>query len=453
MLLRILRSLLPAPFTIAVLLTFATFILALLFTAGNGEQAHLLELAGYWNNGLWNSGLLVFALQMMLILVLGHAIALSPIFSKGISWLLQFCETTAKAAFIVAFSTMLIAFFNWGLALVFGAIFARKVAEHAASNSRKLHYGIVGAAGYSGLMVWHGGISGSAPTKVADSGHLASMVSELSTVNASLIPDSIAYSETVYSTQNLVLFAILLFLVPFTLYLLGKRNEGEIPQLNRSSLDEGKTWEEPAGAERLDASIILGLATGSLILLYTIIKFVQLPDDSNFWVPNNINLLLFGLALTLHGCFSRFLNAIDHAIGGAAGILIQFPLYFGIMGIMTESGLVQLMVSAIVEHASASTYPFLTFLSAAIVNVFVPSGGGQWAIQGPIIIQATQDLGLSLPQNIMAMAYGDQLTNMLQPFWALPLLGITGLKPKDILPWSVTIMLIGAIVFGIALLL
>jgi len=87
------------------------------------------------------------------------------------------------------------------------------------------------------------------------------------------------------------------------------------------------------------------------------------------------------------------------------------------------------------------------------VNIFVPSGGGQWAIQGPIIIQATQELGLSLPKNIMAMAYGDQLTNMLQPFWALPLLGITGLKPKDILPWSVIIMGVGFLVFSIALLL
>ena len=196
-----------------------------------------------------------------------------------------------------------------------------------------------------------------------------------------------------------------------------------------------------------------GSLRGICILLAALNVFVNLPTDKSFLVPNNINLMLLGSALLLHGSFKRFLSAIDSAIGGASGILIQFPLYFGIVGIMTSSGLVELMAESIVAHASADTYPLFTFLSAGLVIVFVPSGGGQWSIQGPIIIQATEQLGLSLSDNIMAMAYGDQLTNMLQPFWALPLLGITGLKAKDILPWSVLIMLVGFVVFGIALLL
>ena len=162
---------------------------------------------------------------------------------------------------------------------------------------------------------------------------------------------------------------------------------------------------------------------------------------------------LFGLAILLHRSFFQFLEAVDEAITGSAGILIQFPLYFGIMGIMRSSGLVGEISDFFVSISTATTYPIFTFFSAGIVNVFVPSGGGQWAVQGPIIVQAANDLGLSLPKSIMALAYGDQLTNMLQPFWALPLLGITGLKAKDILPYTLFLMLIGALIFISALLL
>ena len=451
-LLRTLRAVLPAPFTIAVVLTVLTFILALIFTTPSGDQSHLLELADHWETGLWNGPLMVFAMQMMLILVLGHAIALSPVFSKGMDGLLRMCTDTARSAFIVAFATIIVSFFNWGLALVFGAIFARKVGEHAIRNNFKLNYGLIGAAGYSGLMMWHGGISGSAPLKVAESGHLASLMAGSTDFDLTKLPDSIGANETIYSSSNILLFAILLFLIPATLYLLGKRNAGTVAPVLQQSMETG--YESPAeGAERLDRNPWLGVITGSLIVLYAIYKGLTMGQGSGFATPNNINLILLGLALLLHGSFNRFLHAIDSAIGGASGILIQFPLYFGIMGVMKGSGLVELMATTIVSNASASTYPFFTFISAGIVNVFVPSGGGQWAIQGPIIIQASEQLGLSLPNSIMAMAYGDQLTNMLQPFWALPLLGITGLKPKDILPWSITIMGVGFVVFGLALLL
>jgi short-chain fatty acids transporter len=149
----------------------------------------------------------------------------------------------------------------------------------------------------------------------------------------------------------------------------------------------------------------------------------------------------------MHKNIYSFLKAIDKAIHGASGILIQFPIYFGIMGIMNYSGMVEMMSEIFVNISNKDTFPILTFISGGIVNIFVPSGGGQWAIQGPIIIEASQQLGLSLSKNIMALAYGDQLTNMLQPFWALPLLGITGLKAKEILPYTLLLMAIGAIIF------
>ena len=154
----------------------------------------------------------------------------------------------------------------------------------------------------------------------------------------------------------------------------------------------------------------------------------------------------------MHKSFFSFLKAIENAISGASGILIQFPLYFGIMGIMNHSGLVQIMSDFFVNISNETTFPIFTFISAAIVNIFVPSGGGQWAVQGPIIVEAATQLGVSIPKSVMALAYGDQLTNMLQPFWALPLLGITGLKAKEILPYTLILLLAGVVIFIVGLL-
>jgi short-chain fatty acids transporter len=166
-----------------------------------------------------------------------------------------------------------------------------------------------------------------------------------------------------------------------------------------------------------------------------------------FITPNFINLLLLGLCLLFHQSITSFLRAIDQAIGGASGILIQFPLYFGIMGLMNHSGLVQYFSDFFVNVSTSTSFPVYTFFSAGFVNIFVPSGGGQWGVQGPIILQAATELGVPLPKAIMALAYGDQLTNMLQPFWALPLLGITGLKATAILPYSFALMLVGTVIY------
>ena len=156
---------------------------------------------------------------------------------------------------------------------------------------------------------------------------------------------------------------------------------------------------------------------------------------------------MLGLALILHVNFTNFLSAVEEAIKGASGILIQFPLYFGIMGIMRDSGMVVEIANFFVSISNETTLPIFTFFSAGLVNIFVPSGGGQWAVQGPIVVESALQLGVPLPKAIMALAYGDQLTNMLQPFWALPLLGITKLKANEILPYTLMVMVLGAIIF------
>ncbi|MDB4534359.1 TIGR00366 family protein [Vicingaceae bacterium] len=453
---KVFKYLLPAPFTIAVSLTIVTFFIAFFTTRPETESLsdYSIQLLKYWEDGVWNSGLMVFAMQMMLMLVLGHVLALTKPVNNLINLTVKYCNNTAKSAALVTLLTVIVSLFNWGLGLIFGAIFAQKVGEHASKLKIKINYPLIGAAGYSGLMVWHGGLSGSSLAKVAEPGHLKEMMSGiLSEDQISALPESISYWQTVGSSMNLFVITLLMIILPASMYWLGKRTKSSSVNLNDKEEPEEKMQLE--GAEKLDHSRIFSWIFGGFILFYISYKiaFDYNYDLLKFFNPNNINLLLFSLAIIFHKSFFNFLKAIDKAIGGASGILIQFPLYFGIMGIMKSSGLVTDISAFFVEVSNEMSYPIFTFLSAGLVNIFVPSGGGQWAVQGPIIVQAASDLEISLPKSIMALAYGDQLTNMLQPFWALPLLGITGLKAKEILPYTLFLMIIGIVIYLTGLLL
>ena len=225
-LIRVFKALLPAPFTIAVVLTLVTFVLAYFSKSKSRNTFITPQLLG---KGLWNSSLLVFAVQMMLMLVLGHVLALTKTVSHWIDKATLFCSNTAQAAAWVTLLTLLVSFFNWGLGLVFGAIFARKVGEHATKNNIPLNYPLIGAAGYSGLMVWHGGISGSAPIKIAEKGHF---LEEKMGV--------ISQSETIFSTMNISISLVLLIVLPCLMYMLGKKSESKIIKLNSVPIEDEK---------------------------------------------------------------------------------------------------------------------------------------------------------------------------------------------------------------------
>lgn len=448
---RLFSYLLPTPFTIALLLAIVTFLLGIIFSYQPDISIidQSITVFSYFEKGVWNNGLMVFALQMMLILVLGHALALSKPFDRFIQYFVKYCTTTSRSAAIVAFLTILMAYFNWGLALIFGAIFARKVGEAAQRNETLINYPLVGAAGYVGLMVWHGGISGSSLTKVAESGHLKALMADLMSTSAiDLLPDSITFSETVFSSMNIAASLGVLLAVPFGLYLVGKNVKEE--KITNLIIQEEEQDEKPViGAERIDRSNWFGRLIGGLFIIYSIYQGITSYPNSGlgFINLNYINFFLFGLCLAFHQSIRDFLSAINEGISGAAGILIQFPIYFGIMGIMNSSGIIQSFSDFFVSISSETTFPIFSLISAGIVNIFVPSGGGQWAVQGPIIVQAAQEIGVNLPKSILALAYGDQLTNMLQPFWALPLLAVTKLKAQQILPYTLFMFLIGAAVY------
>ena len=446
------KKFIPSPFTIAVLLTILTIVLALFFAKPNliGFGDYAIELLQYWENGIWSSDLLEFAYQMMLILVLGHVLVLSKPVSNLIMKITRYCNDTASSAAIVACLTMLVAFFNWGLGLIFGALLARKIAEHAQQNNLKLNYPIVGASGYMGMMVWHGGISWSAPIKINEVGHLTAMMSNNTFELMHKVPSSIDFSQTIFSFSNLLIFLTILVVISGMFYVLGKNSKPTEINLSRYKMHHAENTSTKI--DKLDNSRILATSFGLLIIITFFYRYFDAIKVLKI-TPNLINFLMLGLGILFHGSFKNFTGAVAASISDISGILIQFPLYFGIMGVMSSSGMVAQISDFFVSFSTETTLPIVTFFSAGLVNIFVPSGGGQWVIQGPIVLESALKLGVPLNKAIMALAYGDQITNMLQPFWALPLLGITKLKAKEILPYTLFAMLVGSIIYIIGILL
>jgi short-chain fatty acids transporter len=426
---------LPSPFSIAIFLTFISILLAF-FLTGKQNPQNFFNILNFWETGFWE--LLDFAMQMMIMLVLGHVLAISPFISKLITSLISGIRSNSTAVVVTAISTMLLAYFNWALALIFGAIIARKIAEKSIKEGFKINYPLIAAAGYSGLMVWHGGFSGSAPLKVAESNHfLASQIG--------IIP----IDKTILSAMNIFSAIAIITFVSLGLWILSKKAKTEKIYIK---LESEIIIAKKSKKFKIDnASFFLRIFA---VLMFLAIA-VKIYEQSSFKIINInfINFILFALALWFHKNVHNFLQALNTAIKGSVGILIQFPIYAGIMGIMKYSGLSDIFTHFFIQISNENSLPIYTFVSAGIVNIFVPSGGGQWAVQGPIIVEAAQKIGVPIHKIIMALAYGDEITNMMQPFWALPLLGITGLKAKDIFPYTLFMMLIGIIVFIGSLLL
>ncbi len=437
---------LPSPFTLSIGLTLVTLVLAYFFGNFTGDHSQLVSTLTAWQSGLWNQELLVFGYQMMLILVLGHVLVLSSPVNKLLEFITKGAIDTKSAVVLVSISTMLMGFFNWGLGLIFGAILARKIGEKSAKENLNINYPLIGALGYSGMMVWHGGISGSAPLKAAEEGHLHSIMNDFPVG----FPSEISTSETIFSLSNLIIFGTMLIIVPL---IFRSIKQNSMSRFDTSTLlNENVSNSEKVKAHPLESNKVLTLVFGGLITTCFFVVYHQNLMELSL-TPNMLNFLMLGLGILFHQSIIKYLSSLGEAIKGASGILIQFPLYFGIIGVMKESGLAVNFAQFFISISSETTLPIFTFISSGIVNIFVPSGGGQWAIQGPIALESASKLGVSLPKIIMALSYGDQITNMLQPFWALPLLAITKLKASDIFSFTFILFIIGSIVFIAGLLI
>lgn len=419
---------LPDPYIFVLILTLVVF------AAGMGiEQQSPLQMVQYWGDGFWN--LLTFGMQMVLVLVTGYVLASSPPVKRVLQGLAGLASTPGQAILLVTVVSMVAAWINWGFGLVIGALFARQLAQVVP----RVDYRLLIASAYTGFLVWHGGLASSVGLVIATEGHFAQD-------QIGIVPTS----ETIFSSFNLLLVAAILIVVPVVNRMMMPPDDQAVTVDPAKLAEEEKptqlTNERPA--DKLENSVILAQLVGLMGIAFLVWYFVAGQSSLNL---NIVNFAFLFLGIVLHGRPSRFLAAVHEGVKGAGGIVIQFPFYAGIMAMMIQSGLAETLSSLFVAASTETTFPLFTFLSAGVVNMFVPSGGGQWAVQAPVMLDAADRLGVDVARTAMAVAWGDAWTNMIQPFWALPALAIAGLKAKDIMGYCLVVLLVSGVIMGLGL--
>ncbi|WP_261393573.1 short-chain fatty acid transporter [Microbacterium esteraromaticum] len=433
---RFLEQWIPSALTFAIVLTFIVAILAMTLT-----QTSPVDVVVSWGDGL--AGLLAFMTQMCLILLLGYMLANTGPVRKLLGWLARVPSNAAFAYVFVFIVAALACLITWGLGLIVGTLLAREVAVQARKRGMKVHFPLLVAAGYSGFVVWHMGYSGSGPLTAATPGSFLAPA-----LNDEVIP----VTETLFSTWNLLAAVSVIVVCSLLFFLIRPRKDDPIFELPvHVGSEEHDEADDPVvtPADRVDASRILTLALGAALAVYLVVHFVQ----GGTLTLDIVNWSFLALILLLVRNPFELIHLTKKAASNVGEILVQFPLYAGILGIMAGSGLIELFSNSFVAIATPVTFGVLAFLAAGVVNFFVPSGGGQFAVQGPIMLDAADQLGVDPAVAVMAVAYGDQWTNMIQPFWALPVLAIAGLKMRDILGYTFVTLLGSGVVLMTVLVL
>lgn len=462
---RVFRALAPDPLVIAILLLVATCGLGLVFgdfrsSTPLSPSEKFTRLAdsfrdtGASGSHMWS--LLAFTMQMCLVLVTGHVLASTAPVSRLLRALASVPRSGHAAAAMVGVVACSAGVINWGLGLIVGALLAREVGQSLARRNIPHHYPIIAAAGYFGLMVWHGGLSGSAPlTMTSMDGAKRTLPTQVvDQLSAAGFEQGIALQHTLFTPFNMFITLGLVALVPIALWILSPRDEAlQTRATHREEHAEAVEEAEPAPGrlpDYLERTRLVPLALAAL-LVAGLWRFGEASSLARLGL-NEITTAMMVLGLLLHGSARSFMRAVDSAASTCGGIIIQFPIYAAIIAVMVNTGLVRVLAD-LASQASSAWLPVTTFVSAAVINLFVPSGGGQWAVQGPIALQAGLAQGVHPGTMVMSVAYGDQLTNMLQPFWALPLLAITGVKARDIVGYTALVMLLGGVWIAAGLLL
>jgi len=422
----------PDPFVFLIALTAAAFALALLLT----DATPVIALTA-WGEGL--AGLLSFMAQIAITLLTAHALAHTDAIGTGLQRLARLPRSVTGCYALVVVISCLASLLAWSFGLVAGALIARAVAAQAATRDLRVHYPLIVAAAYCGLGVWHMGYSGSAPLMVATPGHAMESLTGVLPVSATLL----THWNLLAIVATITVLAIVCPLMhPTTDAVRGLQAETLPPEPTSSS---GTSESSKTFANRLDNARWFTLSFGMLLSAYLISYFLTAGLALNLDIVN-WTILTLGLLLTRSP--AHYVQLILNAGKTVGAVFIQYPFYAGIMGLMAGTGLVQIMANWFTEVATAETLGFWAFLAGGLVNLFVPSGGGQWAVQGPVFLEAAAALGTDPAIIVMGIAYGDQWTNLIQPFWTIPLLAIAGLHMRDIMGYCFVLFLVSGVALG-----
>lgn len=423
---------LPDAFVFAIALTFITFLGGVIFTDNSP-----FDMAIHWGDGLW--GLLAFTAQIITTFIMSYALALTKPVSRLLEKVASLCKTPTQAILVVTFSALVASLISWGLGLVVAGIMARLVG----SKVKNIDYRVLVAAGYSGFVIWEGGLSSSPSLFVATEGHaFQDMVG--------LIPTS----ETLFSFINILLVVVIFFTLPFVMMLIHPKRVEDRVIVDPESLKTPKIEDnEPKAVnlnDKLDQSRWILLLGGLLGLIYLGYHFTTNGFNLDL---NIVNLMFLTAVLLLYGNVNELGKGLKTAAGSVGQFALQYPFYAGIMGMISASGLAALLSNGIASFASADTLPFFSFLASGTLNMFIPSGGGQWAVQAPIVLPTAIEMGVDPAKIVTAVAWGDAWTNMIQPFWAIPLLAIAGLRIRDIMGFATITLLYTGIILSLVFLI
>ena len=425
----------PSPFLFAILLTYVAAIAAIF-----SEGASVHEVARSWYGGFW--ALLQFAMQMVIILVTGCVVAYHPRVRAGILRLIRLPKNGRQAVVLVGLGSMLTGWISWGLGLIFGAILAREMGKLAAKEGMAVHYPLLAVAGYMGIsLTWGWGLSSSAGLLQATDGNVF--------MEQGIVDRVIPATEWVFHSYPLILTGLALVFASIMLYLLAPPKENcrginhyvdPREEVVSSPTKPPHPDVNPTLADRIDNSRVLGGIIASVGIYLFIEAFLTQGLGALDLNVFNFGFLMIGLILYSNP--SRYLKEFQDAVKGSAGVILLFPFYAGIIGIMTGTGLVDTMTESLLSIATTETFAITAWITGGILNVFVPSAGGEWAIIGGPMMLAGAELGIPHGQTIAAYAVGDAHTNLLNPFWAIPLLAITGLRARDMFGYAITMMLL-----------
>jgi short-chain fatty acids transporter len=403
---------------------FALVGLVIVFVAGLVAGVGARDLVQYFGQGFWS--LIPFTMQMVMIIIGGYVVATSPPVHKLIQKLARIPRTPRGAVAFVAFFATMTSLISWGLGLIFGGVLAREVVR----NVRGIDYRAIGVAAYVGNgSVWALGLSSSAALVMATPGSIPAALLKISGV--------IPLRETIYSWQSAATAAILILACTAVAYLSAPEHSakdaesfGVTEGLEIKRLDPRKS-----PAEWLEYAPVLSVAVGILGLGY-MAQVLAMKGPLAALDLNSYNFLFLMVGLLLHWRPRSFVRAVNDSVPAVSGVLIQFPFYGGIFGMITFSVLSAKLAHFFVSFSSTNTYPIVVSIYSAVLGMFVPSGGSKWIIEAPYVLQAAKELRVNLGWVVQIYNTSEALPNLINPFWMLPLLGLLRVKARDLIGYG-----------------
>ena len=427
----------PDAFIFALLATIIVFAAALLWT-----PATLTQVVDAWGGGFWD--LIPFTLQMALIIITGHVLATSAPVGKAIRAIAGWPATPRGAVTLVTFFALVTSWFNWGFSLIFSAVLAKEVARRVPG----VDYRALAAASVLGLgSIWAQGLSGSAALQMATPGALQPQIRDI-VANGGMVPGGIIpFSDTIFLWQSLVSVMVEISVVTLVMWLATPP-----PSRARTAADLGIDLGEsefrpaatptriPPGA-RLEHSPILTLVVVAMAAAYLVRYFSRAPEPLNAITVNIINFAFLMIGVLLHWTPARLMQAVQAATQSVWGVILQYPFYAGIAAVITSTHLSRQLADAFVSVSTPGSFPAVVAIYSAVLGVFVPSGGSKWVIEAPYVMAAAHELEVHLGWIVAAYDLGEALANLVQPFWMLPVLGMFGLRARDVMGYTFIVFL------------